>query len=275
MLTSISLEHTALLGNTLTAIATEKMAIIKSPRQKVILAPQDPAVHKLILQHCQSLHIQPVVIEENMFGIEREDRREGQLNFYVRINTRVYSGLKLPTLGRFQLVNAAVGIGIIDVLPGHRFVIEEEAVRRGIASFHWPGRFEVLGQAPETILDAAHNPASVRMICREMKQLYGGKKIFIIAGFSKDKDVAPMLSLIQEISNNIILTQSHHPRALPCDQVHFHPRDNMVSFTKTTNVAQAIALTQEEATEQDVVLIIGSLFIVAEARQIIKDHGAL
>ncbi len=264
-ITPISLEHTQQLGKTLTKIAAEKAAIIKSRHQTVIVAPQINEALKVIKKYCRKLYAQPVFVGKDIVGKSIRQNLKEQ-TFEVKTSKKTYAHLKTKLLGRHQVVNAAVSIGIVEALEEKGFKISEQAVREGIKETIWPGRFEMVRSKPLVILDGAHNSGSSKVLAQTIKDLFPKEKVTIILGISKDKDRKGICRELRKIARQFILTKARHPRALDFKTVR---KENLfagveVKYTGNIKGAMNLALRQKE----EIIIVTGSLFIVAEARKL-------
>ncbi|HLF19031.1 MAG TPA: folylpolyglutamate synthase/dihydrofolate synthase family protein [Candidatus Omnitrophota bacterium] len=264
-ITPISLEHTHILGDTLEKIAHEKAAIIKDNRQRVVLAPQEEEVMDVLMKRCHQFQISPTVIGQDVIYDLIKQNDKGMVFDLKTLKAR-YEGLELNLLGRHQLVNAAVSIGIIEYLQdlGHR--ISSEAIRQGLEEARWPGRFEIIRTDPMIILDGAHNLASSKALIDTLKELFPKKTVTVIVGFSQEKDIRGICEEFNRIARNIITTKSHHPRALDIreDKIKQFFPGKRCSSAKDIN--EAMRLAKNNLTKDDILLVSGSLYLISEAR---------
>jgi dihydrofolate synthase/folylpolyglutamate synthase len=137
----------------------------------------------------------------------------------------------------------------------------------GIAATSWPGRLERVSERPEIILDGAHNPAGTRALARYIQRFYSGRRIWIVYGVMRDKDVADMAGLLFPLAGRVILTAPDNSRAMPPEQI--PAADAVITHT----VAEAVAMLRQ-AEPDDVVFITGSLFVVGEARALLTRRRA-
>ncbi len=240
-ITSISLEHTHQLGNTLRKIAVEKAGIIKK-NAAVVLAPQCPEVLEVIKKRCAALKIVPTLAEKNIF--------------------------KISLLGQHQQTNAAVAVGIIQALRRAGFSVAQSAVKKGLAQTFWPLRFEIVYKNPLIVLDGAHNPQSCGKLAQTIKKIFPARKVILIFGSSDDKDILAMAKHLAGVADTIILTRSRHPRAFAWTKQQVKEIFPMQNIFKASSVKQACALSLKIAAKKKLVLVTGSLFVAAEARKI-------
>jgi dihydrofolate synthase/folylpolyglutamate synthase len=260
-ITPISLEHMQQLGNTLAAIAQEKAAIIK-PRKDgspviAVIAPQPGEAKAVIEQRCREAGARPVILGKDIQCRPVRVGTDGQ-DFVVSSQRAEYD-LTSSLLGRHQVTNAAMAVGLCEALSLFGFNIRREAVRGGIAATFWPGRFEKVHENPRVILDGAHNPASCQTLAETFQDVFPQKKAVVILGMSDDKEKKGIIENLSAIAQEFILTQSRHPRAY-----HWKAEDG---GTQIAAVLDAVEHGLKTARPDDAIVVTGSLFVVAEARR--------
>jgi dihydrofolate synthase/folylpolyglutamate synthase len=254
----ISLEHTHILGATISLITKEKAAIIKSREQKVVIASQDDEATEVLEDRCQQWGIDAfwagrhVRIQPLMQTIEQQ-------TFTMVTSGAVYERCVTPLLGEHQRDNAAVVAGIVESLRGLGFPISTEALRQGFKDVFWPGRFEIVGKDPLVILDGAHNGASAQMLARTVGALFADKKVILILGVSKDKDKNAIHEGLSGIAKDIIYTKADHPRA--------------DDWPGAVDLRRALTSAYQKAQRDDIILVTGSVFVVSEARSCLLSEG--
>ena len=269
VITSLSFDHTYLLGNTLAEIAYEKAGIIK-PGIPVVSAPQ----------RADAIDVLKAVSRERKALLTEVGRDwdydpgpadlDGQA-FTARRTTGGGSELDgeywIPLLGRYQLENATSAIAALDVLRQRGFCIPVEAVRKGLRSVHWPGRMEILGREPLIVADGAHNPYSARVLRQALEEWFPGQRWVLIFGASADKDVAEMLKVLLPISEYTIVTRSDHPRAASpvelADVVAAVGGGAEISVNVKKSLRRGLAVMNPD----NGLLVTGSIHLVADARE--------
>lgn len=262
----ISYEHTQILGRTLAKIAAEKVGVIKNIGQIVVSAPQPKEAKKVIEARCQKFPASLFSVGKEILYASVKTNRPYQ-TFRVKSIFRGYPTLKSRLLGGHQIINAALAIGMIEALKFHRIDIPARAIKKGIASARWPGRFEIIKPNPTIILDGAQNIASCQALKQALKENFGNKKVILVLGISQDKDLKGICKELQGISQQIILTQSNNPRAAKPEQLKLFFTSQKRLYL-TTNLKQAMDLALEKARKTDLIMVTGSLFVVGEARKI-------
>jgi len=265
VITSISLDHTAILGDTLEQIAEEKAGIIK-PGAQVIIAPQRPAARGVILAVCQERQSHPVIVGQDITWQAGSRDAAGQ-SFLVRGRSGEYQ-LRMPLLGAHQLENAASAVATLESLRELGYSIPEPAFAEGFARVSWPCRMEVLSQSPMVVADGAHNAYSMAALLESLSEYFDYSSLLVIAGFSRDKSISDMVSILAEGRPAVITTRSRHPRSVPPRELAGRFRDRGLSrVTAMDSVGGAVKKAMELAGPKDLILGTGSLFVAAEVRE--------
>ena len=264
-LTPISREHTAILGDTIAKIAFEKAAIIKI-NKPVVIAPQTKEAQLVIEGQAHVKKARPYWVGEDIvFDFGQTDPL--QQSFSVTgLHTRYQLNTRL--LGRHQVVNAAVAIGLVECLETDSLYVAPQAIQSGIEDTFWPCRFEVVQKNPWIVLDAAHNPQSIRTLGDTVRRIFPDKKVFPILGVSKDKDVRGICESILNMATEIILTRSRNPRAYVFEES-VKAIFKAIPVHEAFPVPEAVKLALTRAQKDDVILITGSIFLAAEAREVL------
>ncbi len=266
-ITPISLEHTQQLGETLSAIAAEKAAIIKG-KSVAVIAPQLPKAFEVIEKRCQEQGVAVCVIGRDItFELIHQDT--GEQSFCVQGIRGKYE-LKTRLLGAHQVMNAAVAVGLVESLG---VPILPDAMEKGIFETVWPGRFEIVRQKPVVVLDAAHNPDSSRKLAETVKEIFPGRNTTLILGLCEDKDQYGICRHLNGISQKIILTQARHPRACCFTDGEVEKIFKTKECLRTQNVQEAVDEALAKTDEGDIILVTGSIFVVAEARTLFRQHS--
>jgi dihydrofolate synthase/folylpolyglutamate synthase len=242
VITPVSLDHTQILGPTLSKIASEKAGIIKNSHQKAVIAPQEKEAMDVILARCREFGVEPVLV--------RGDK---------------YENLKIGLKGKHQRINAATAIEAATILKTMGFKISDEAISEGLKNVLWPGRFELLRSGPDVIVDCAHNGASAQALAQTLREEYPHQRVILVIGVSQDKDVGAICNSLKEYVAHIFLTKARHPRAHLFTQAEGKNYFGDKPFEIIESLPKALEKALQIAGGQDVVLVTGSIFVVAEA----------
>ncbi|MBI5124090.1 MAG: bifunctional folylpolyglutamate synthase/dihydrofolate synthase, partial [Candidatus Omnitrophica bacterium] len=205
-ITPISYEHTDKLGSTLKEIAGEKCGIIKKD-SICVSAPQEKEALDVIESVCGETRSRLILVGRDVtFKDVKSDDEEVVFNVSGALGE--YPLLKTSLLGPHQMMNAALAIAAVEAMALRGTVIPMDAVRNGIESACWEGRIEVVKRKPFMILDGAQNRASANALANAIKKIFKYKKLILVFGVSKDKDVKGILEELLPISDSVILTKS-------------------------------------------------------------------
>lgn len=250
VITPISIDHTKILGKTLDKIAAEKSGIIKSSRQRVIIAPQPQEALDVILKRCREFGIPPIIVDPAK-----------------------HAGLPIALKGEHQQVNAAAALSVVELLRHWAVKISDEAVHKGLSAARWPGRFERIAQGPDVVIDGAHNAASAGALARTLNGEYAGRTIVAVVGISKDKDIKAFIETVRGFAAAVVLTQAAHSRAYKFTPVQAKKLLEETPWVIAPDMAAAIQTAKEKAGQDGVVIITGSIFAIAEARSLLKSQN--
>jgi dihydrofolate synthase/folylpolyglutamate synthase len=262
IITSISLDHTQILGNTLEEIAREKAGIIK-PGCWVVISPQPEEAASVISDICREKEAQVVRIGKDVTWHKISDDLHHQSLLIVG-RTNEYQ-VDIPLLGDFQLENAATAVAALEILASMGFVISIADIVQGLAEVKWPGRFQILQQHPTVLVDGAHNVASMRRLVINIKAYFAHKQILLVFGTSCDKDIPGIINELVSVSPQVIVTQASHSRAAPLSTLIAEFIKRGIEPESKATVTEAISRALSLASRTDVICVTGSLFVVAEA----------
>jgi dihydrofolate synthase/folylpolyglutamate synthase len=261
VITSISYDHMDVLGDTLAKIAGEKAGIIKSG-SAVVTAPQSPEAMKVLEKICRQRGVKLVRVGKDVTWERKSFRPEGQ-SFQLRGLKGEYY-LTLPLLGEHQLENAATAVAAAEVLAERGARITAGTITSGIANVSWPGRLQILRRKPWVIADGAHNGDSIRKMVMAIKQYFTFEKAVVIFGASSDKNIAAMATELASFPARVILTRSHHPRAVAVARLEEEFAGQGMVFEVSADVESAMTRALSTAGPDDLICATGSLFLVAE-----------
>jgi dihydrofolate synthase/folylpolyglutamate synthase len=261
VITSISLDHTAILGNTLAEIAGEKAGIIK-PGCTVISAPQKKEAAEIIARVCRKRGATLLRAGTDITWQGTGGDIKGQ-SFTLHSSTADYS-LTIPLIGEYQIENAAAAVAAIEALSEKGIHISRKAIEQGLQKVDWPGRLQVLKEHPCLLIDGAHNGYSIKKLIEAIQQNFTYSRCVIIFGTSSDKDIEGMVRELRQLDASIIITHSSHPRAASTALLKDHFARNGMETEETESVQQALDQAMKKVGRDDLILVTGSLFIVAD-----------
>ncbi|HED24080.1 MAG TPA: bifunctional folylpolyglutamate synthase/dihydrofolate synthase [Firmicutes bacterium] len=277
IITNVSLEHTAVLGDTVEAIAAEKAGIIKKERP-LLTSAEDEKVIKLLKERCRKLNspfyrVYPALPDSREqapapVAVLEKIAAEGQYFSYTGFS-RHLERLFIPLRGLYQLTNAATAVAAAELLSGMGFSAGQENLRRGLAATEWPGRLERLHEKPLLIMDGAHNPASMEKLAGSLPLYFKYRRLILVLGILADKDMKAMLGHILPLADRVVFTRPVLPRAAePRDVAHFASENFSLAGPPVIleNYREALDWALEEAEPDDAVLVTGSLYTVSDLR---------
>ena len=268
IITSISLDHTAVLGDTLSKIAAEKAGIIK-PGCTVVVSPQSEEAMQVIRETCRRQKAQIVQLGSDVTWSRTGGDLDGQ-SLVVTTQKHSYT-VTIPLIGDFQLENASAAVAALEALSRENAGITETAIRKGLGSVQWPGRFHIVKRHPLVIADGAHNVYSMQRLIETMKKYLHCEACHVIFGASSDKDIAGMAKELAAFSHDIIVTASGHQRAASTAIIAGEFALCGIDVRQVKTVVEALTQALSEAKSNDCILVTGSLFITGEALDYFTD----
>jgi dihydrofolate synthase / folylpolyglutamate synthase len=259
VITNIALDHTQHLGSTLEAIAAEKAGILK-PDSIAITGAQPPAL-AVIEAKARDQQI-PLLRLGQEIEVSASDKEWAGVQATITTPGGTYRDLRIPLLGLYQADNAALAVAAIDALRSRGWDISDGALRDGLARTRWPGRLEVIDRNPIVLVDGAHNPAGLERSLAAVQKLAKGRRLVIVFGAMRDKDLPSMLELLRSTNAPVIFSRiDWHRAAAPAVLAEqFHGESEMAESS-----AEALSRAREGAGGDGIVLVCGSLYLVGEA----------
>ncbi len=271
-ITSISYDHVAQLGNTLEKIAEEKAGIFK-PGVPVISAPQTSGVKRVLRRAAEKVGSPLQVIGDDIeFSYRFESSRTTGPHTRVCMSTPSsrFDHLQVPLLGEHQAHNCGVALGMLDALRRAGSEVSEQAAIDGLAAVRVEGRLEVIREHPRTIIDAAHNAASISALMKAIGQNISYDSMVVIFGCSADKDIDGMLEQLQLGADKVIFTSNASARSAD-------PHDLTARFLEKTqkmtqnaaSLREAYRIARNCVSREDIICITGSFYLAGEAKRLL------
>ncbi|GBD21390.1 Folylpolyglutamate synthase [bacterium HR28] len=261
-ITRIGYDHMAILGSTLDAIAREKAGIVK-PGRPVVSSPQEPDAAAVI----------EAVARERAAPLwlgGREWQVEGSWqDFLFRCPGLELAGLAVALRGAHQVENAGVALATLPWLAEAGIAVSEEAVRMGLASVSWPGRLEVLRERPLVVVDGAHNRESAQRLAQAVCEAFRWNRLWLVLGVLRDKEIERIVGALAPLASAFFAVEGFAPRAATAERLleawkSHVPGGEAKAFR---SVSEALAEALARAASDDLVLVTGSLGMVAAARE--------
>lgn len=268
VITSISFDHTNLLGNTLEEIAGEKAGIIKSGIPTVIY-PQKAEALKVIENKCSEMNSKLYIANCDNFKFENvvnEDRPYQLLKYNNEVD------ILLPLLGEHQITNLSVAMTSIEVLNNINMTnILLDSIVKSIKNVKWKGRLEVLSKNPYVVIDGAHNIQGIETLSRNIKKYFKYENLYLILGILADKDVQEMIKVIAPMAKKIYAVTPNSIRAELAEDL----KREIIKYNENCEAyddyKEAYLTAINDANENDFVLASGSLYMIGDMRKIIRE----
>jgi len=270
VITSLSYDHTALLGNTLAEIAGEKAGIIK-PGIPVVVSPQEQEAIEVIKRIAAERSAPLIQMgKDYLFEPGTHTLKEQRLKIWqLRKNQSdgKAAHLSIPLLGRHQVQNAATAYAALRTFSNAALPLSDQAIRDGFAKTNWPGRFEILQAQPPVVIDCAHNRDSAAKVRQTLQEYFPDRRSILVFGASEDKDIAGMFAELAPVTQRVIATKSFHPRAIDPEKLEEIARTYGLPVEIVPDVPEALEEALQALTDDTLVLVTGSIFIAAGARE--------
>lgn len=257
VITPIAFDHTDLLGSTLAEIANEKSGVVKAG-SSVVSAVQEPEAAAVLEDACERCGCDLAYVDA--------DEVQGTPSDFSYAGLR---NLRIGLLGSYQTQNAALAIEAVRALQGRGFVVDDKAIREGLAKTYWPGRFEVVAHDPTFIVDGGHNPQGAQALVDSLALNYPGCKPVFLMGVLKDKNFTCMVDAIAPLAAAFVCIAPPNPRALPANELACAIRlSPALDPEAPVEVAQSIVHGVERARSlagpDGIVCACGSLYSIAD-----------
>ena len=262
IITTISLEHTAFLGDTYAKVAFEKAGIIKEGVPVIVGVKNEEAL-AVIREVAKKRHAECLILGEN-FTVTTPKLQQGMHQFdYEKADIKMQD-IALKMAGTHQMANASLAVTAMVVLQEKGHVsIAESTIRKALQTAQWAGRFEQV--ANNIVLDGAHNSEGTAALIQTLKDVYPNRNYNFIYAALSDKDHANSIALMDKVANSITFTQISLQNAMPAEQLAAlsqHPKKEYSSDWQHIIDAEI-----QRKEDDDILVITGSLYFIAEARK--------
>ncbi len=276
VVTPIDLDHTHLLGRTITEITREKAGIIK-PGAHAILAGQSIEAAEVLLARCAEVGALPQREGVDFGVIDRKLAVAGQVLRLTGADGPI-DEIFLPLFGVHQAANAAQALAAAEAFLGLK-ALQPDVVREGFAQVHFPGRLELIRRSPAVVLDAAHNPHGARAAAAGVTEAFAFSPLIGVMAVMADKDARGILEVFEEIMNQVVISQvASTSRGMPAAELGALAEEIFGSSRVTVvprlddAIDRAVALAEVDGIGSPGVLITGSVVAVGEARTLLVGN---
>ncbi|MEY8388046.1 folylpolyglutamate synthase/dihydrofolate synthase family protein [Oscillospiraceae bacterium 38-13] len=259
VLTAMGMDHAALLGPTLRDIAAAKAGIVK-PGGAVVSRGGCPEADAVFRRVCGERGAELTELDLSRLTVRRLGLEGAVFSFAP------WENLTIPLAGAYQTENAALALTALECLREKGWHIPEEAIRRGLASVRWPGRFEVLGRDPVFLLDGAHNAHGMRAAVESLRTLFPGQRLTVLLGIMADKDVEEMVDLLAPLAERAFVLRPDSPRAMDPAALCALLATRGVEARPCVSAEEGVEAALAAAGPEGVVCALGSLYLCGAVR---------
>lgn len=262
VITSISLDHTGILGDTLEKIAYEKAGIIKE-NGTVFVYNQTDIVKNVIKEVCNKKNAKYIEVDFDDVIIKKSD-----IN-YQSFDYKKYKDIKINLIGEHQIKNSILALNVVEFILDN---IHLDTIKKGIEKTKWAGRIEKLSKSPLFIIDGAHNEDGAKSLQKVLDKNLKDKNMTLIIGMLEDKDIDTVLEILIPYFNKVITTTPNNPRAISCDKLKDKVYKYNKNVTQVKEIEKAVEYTLENSKKDDVIICAGSLYMIGEVRkEVLKE----
>lgn len=268
VLTSISRDHMAFLGESLKEIAVNKAGIIKKGCHVAALEGE-PEVEEVILnaagerQAAKVTFVRLKDLRSIRCGLEKQ-----------RFSYKGYKQIEITLAGQYQVLNAALALEAVESLKEQGISLKEEKIRQGMLLGNWPARFQILQRKPYFIVDGAHNEGAARELRKSLEFYFTNRRILYIMGMFRDKECARVVDITCDLAEHIITVQAKgNSRALPALELAALIAEKHPQVTAADSVEEAVELSLLLADKDTVIVAFGSLAYLGDCIEAVKNRS--
>ncbi len=254
-ITPIGFDHTRTLGRSLSEIAREKCGIIRKGGVVVSSIQHKNAMR--VIEHTVRKREALLYTTERYIKVKHRTIDEKGIKFSYRDEEYFF-----PFIGRFQIKNLCTALLVIEILIKKGFTVTKRNMQKGLERCIWRGRFDIVSRSPLILLDGAHNPSAMREMVKSLKEIFPRKKIIAIFSCLTSKDKRGMARQLEKLTDTIILTKIDAERAAEMPEL---KRAFLKTVSIRDTIKNALSLAREFSDKNSLILITGSIYLVAEA----------
>ncbi|OHB84235.1 MAG: hypothetical protein A2Z38_01805 [Planctomycetes bacterium RBG_19FT_COMBO_48_8] len=268
-ITSLSIDHSQLLGSTIDLIAEEKAGIFKRG-VPAITVQQDPLAMQVLKSRAIAVEAPLSVTGGDIdFSLRFETSREHGPHTRICLTTPTskFEHLRVPLHGKHQAINCGLALAMLDKLKSMGYEIDNKKAAEGLHNVSLAGRMEMIWHDPRIMIDAAHNAASIKALIHAIGQNVPYDSMVVIFGCNSDKDIRGMLEKLQYGADKVIFTRSNSPKAVPPDELAEMYTEICGKMCQTAaSLGQALWLAKSAVSKEDLICITGSFYLIGEAK---------
>lgn len=272
-ISTISLEHTHVLGPSVEAVAREKAGIIKEG--SAVATQARGAALEVIAATCFQKNVPLYRLGVDFRAEKTSGNLEGQTFDYYGLQHR-FPQLRIGLLGSYQVNNAALALAALELLEKKGYPWPVEAIYEGLLHAKWPGRLEILQREPLVVVDGAHNMEAFQNLKAVLQHEFSYRRLILVLGLLSDKAREEILAEILPLADVLILTEPNSPRAAKAQVLERSAREIMSGpVYARADITEAVQLALSQAEASDLVLIAGSLYLISDVRLLFKENFQL
>ena len=269
VITNIGLDHVEFLGPTVAAIGREKAAVIK-PGIPVVCGCDEEEAAKVIRQRCAEVGAEIFETRKSctLWGLQS---LRGYYMFNLSLGDDNFASLNSPLLGRFQVKNAVAAVMAAWRLSRAGFRVTRSAIVKGLLYTSWPGRLERVLERPLVLLDGAHNPPAARVLAEFVQEELEGRCLRLVYGSMRDKAIGEITEILFPLADEVYLTRPRLGRAATPEEILAASPVRPKRVIVEAEPAGAVASACQASSQRDVVMVVGSLFLVGAVKKALLD----
>jgi dihydrofolate synthase/folylpolyglutamate synthase len=275
VITKVAMDHVAEFGGDLERAAWEKAGVIK-PDAAVVTGVTEPDLLRIVEQRAVERRAGPLIRLGRELEVAERFPAVGGQSVTIRTPERVYEDLYLPLFGPHQASNAALAVAAAEAFGGGP--LDPDGVAAGLERVRLPARIEVVSRHPVVVVDGGHNPDATRAVLETLTTEIAHGRLVVVAGMLEDKQVEEVMGLLSGSAQSFHLAAPDSDRAAPVSRLADALVDAGVpngAVAAHGGVGEAIQGALDEAGEEDLVLVFGSLYTAGEARAWLRSTGRL
>ncbi|NME99021.1 glutamate ligase domain-containing protein [Aneurinibacillus aneurinilyticus] len=272
IITNIGFDHMNILGENVPAIAREKAGIIKNGVP--LITGKMPGEAMEIIEEVAKSRRATIYRAGKEYEALRSQHEGREMMDFTGLFGNI-KGCELGLTGAHQVDNAAGALMTLQVLNRYfALYVEEEHIHKGLREARWPGRFEKINNAPDIVLDGAHNVDGVRALAQTVRDYYPGRKVSLVFSALADKNYAEMVGILAPLCERVWVTKTDHPRAASAIELAaaFKASVPDVSVQAEENWREAWRQAIHTVTPPEVLLVAGSLYFISDIRNEWKEN---
>jgi dihydrofolate synthase/folylpolyglutamate synthase len=265
----VGLDHPEL-GSSVAEVAAEKAGIVKAGMIAVV-RQQPPEALAVIESRAEAVGAH-LLLEDREWGLEQRLPAVGGQALTIRGLHATYDDLLLPLFGEFAALNAAAAVAAVEALLGHG--LEGHALRESLLGATSPGRLEVVARRPLVLLDGAHNPDAASALAEALRESFTWERLHLVIAVFSNKDLDGIADALAPLSDAGYAATTDSLRARPAEEIATALASRGVAAQSFPSVLRALEAARSAAGREDLILVTGSLYTVADARRALLKGGS-